>query len=262
MNRREHPRRSRVWAAIVAGLLLLVSGAVNVALVKALRFSYARELAVRRQPMSSRVPTRSGNIAGVRVLFLGDSRMAEWPFLPTNYCTINAGVTAETTAQVLLRTRAVLESEKPDIVVIQAGINDLKAIGVSPADAAEIKSNCVQNLSEIIALARQHQAKVIFTLILPGGSIPIVRQLFWSEDVNQAVGEVNGQLSLQFGNQPGIILLDPGKVLMDESSGASLADNYRDALHLTPAAYGKLQPALLSAIEKSRGPTNGPGKHP
>lgn len=261
MNKRPHSRRLLIWTSIVLGLLLFISGVMNVALVKAVRFFYARELAVRRQPRSLRAGAHTGNQSGIRVLLLGDSRMAEWPELPANYYTINAGAPAETTAQILLGARAVLDSEKPDVVVIQAGINDLKAIGVSPADAVEIKTNCFRNLCELVALARERQAKVILTLILPGGKIPIARRLFWSEEVNRAVIEVNQQLSHLYGGQPGIVILDLRKVLADDNSATSLLDNYRDALHLKPEAYQKLQAALLALLEQPRTPAKEPAKN-
>jgi lysophospholipase L1-like esterase len=227
-------------------------------LVRAARFFYARELAVRRQPISLRPPVHTGNSSGIRVLLLGDSRVAEWPSLPANFYTINAGIPSETTTQVLRRAPAIFESEKPDVVVIQAGINDLKAIGVSPADAVEIKTNCLRNLSELVALSRERRAKVILTLILPSGKIPLVRRLFWSEEVNRAVAEVNQQLSNLYGGQPGIAILDLGKVLADRSSATSSLDAYRDALHLKPEAYQKLQMALLSLLEQPHPPAMKP----
>jgi lysophospholipase L1-like esterase len=185
------------------------------------------------------------------VLLLGDSRIAEWPGLPANYFTINAGVAGETTAQILLRAPAILAAEKPDVVIIQAGINDLKAIGVAPGDSQKIESDCVNNLSQLTELADRHAKKVILTLILPAGKIPLTRRLFWSGEINRAVADANRQIMITFSHAPTVTVLDLEKILVAEPGIKSLDANYRDALHLTPQAYDKLQSAVVLLVGSS-----------
>src|SRR5436309_9474915 len=104
-------RRQRllVWALAAA---LLAAAGLAAGLVWMARLGYARELSVRLHPVGEAFATRSGNTAAPHILFLGDSRAAEWPALPADrFFTINAGVAGETTAQIRWRTEKILSAE-------------------------------------------------------------------------------------------------------------------------------------------------------
>jgi lysophospholipase L1-like esterase len=240
------PRRARIllWALLV---VLLASLAVNVALFRAFKYCYTRELSVRLRPAGGNGVTHAGNPAGSRVLFLGDSRAAEWPPLPADrFFTSNAGGPGETSAQILLRAEGILLAEKPSVVIVQAGINDLKAIGVLPGQAAQLQRQCAGNLAEIVKLCRRHNASVVLTLILPAGPVPLTRRVFWSDQIQIAVHDVNQTLARQFAATGGVTILDLEKIL---DSGRRDSSDYRDTLHLTPAAYARLEPGLLQLLD-------------
>ena len=248
------PKRGQLWFVLLA-LALLASLVLNGLLLGTARYFYARELAVRLQPTGSS-PVRSAG-DGLRVLFLGDSRAAAWPDLPTNqFRTLNAGIQGQTTAQVRLRAEALLDSEKPSVVVLQAGINDLKAIGVLPRQMAGIQSECESNLTELVELCRHHHAGVVLTLILPPGQISWARQLVWSDQINSALLHVNAALARKYAEAADVAVLDCPALLDSVSNHADSAAFYYDSLHLTAAGYARLQPELIRSIEKLAAPEN------
>ena len=233
-------------------LVLAASLVLNVVLFRYARRFYARELAVRLQPVGTTNVLRSGNPAGLRVLFLGDSRAAEWPALPADrFCTLNAGLPGQTTAQIRLHTEAVLLTEKPAIVVLQAGINDLKAVGSLLDADDQIQSQCLTNLFEIVKLCRQHGARVILTLILPPGKVSLARrEFFWSNKIEPVVRAVNESLIHQFTNSPDVVVLDLEKILACGRPNPKDFSDYRDTLHFKPEAYTRLQPDLIRIIDQ------------
>ncbi len=73
-----------------------------------------------------------------RIVFFGDSRIAEWtqPKI-TEYELLNRGIGGQTSAQILMRYDAHVMPLAPDIILIQAGINDLKTIPLFPDSATK-----------------------------------------------------------------------------------------------------------------------------
>jgi lysophospholipase L1-like esterase len=177
-----------------------------------------------------------------RVLFYGDSRAWQWPApegLP-GVQFVNRGVPNQTTAQVLARWALDGAPLAPDVVVVQAGINDLKTLPLFPAQASAISADCLANLQALVTLAASGGARVIVATIFPTGPVPLTRRPFWSDDVPAAVRAVNVQLAALAG--PQVTLLDAYTLLAD---GDTLAADYAlDTLHLTPAGYAALNEAL------------------
>jgi lysophospholipase L1-like esterase len=217
-----------------------------------IRFFYKRELLLREQRTSHRPATKSGNPVGIRILFLGDSRASQWTSLPGDrYLTMNAGGSGETTQQIRQRTASLLESEKPQIVVFQGGINDLKMIGVLPAKQQELESRCLENIDAIVKFCRESGIRVVLTPIIPPGRISLARRIVWSARIESSVGRINSALKEHYGRQTGVIVLD-----IEQSLGFSRLEplrvdlkNYRDELHLTPEAYVKIQPDLVRCLD-------------
>lgn len=252
------------WHRLTLWILLLglvVSLAINVGLFLTARKYYTREAWVRFHPFNTAAPLKSGHPGGIRVLLLGDSRIAEWPALPADkFLTINAGVPGETTTQILLRTETLLVSENPQVVLVQAGINDLKAIGVLPGEAAFIQQHCTGNIIEIVNLCRQHDAKVVLTLILPSGKVSWAREMVWSEEIMTALKRTNDELGSHFANAANVTVLDLSALLSGTASHTNDFSDYRDTLHLEPAAYQKLAPKVVAAITTllDKDPKNAP----
>jgi lysophospholipase L1-like esterase len=245
-----HPARGATpsaWRRIGGWALLAASLAANIGLVLACLELYRREQRVRLHPTFPVPAAASRTDQRTLVLFLGDSRMAEWPDLPKDrFVTVNAGGGGETTAQILLRAAATLDAIRPELVVLQAGVNDLKTIGALPDMARETETRCLANLSALVLLARERAARVVLVPILPTSAPSLARRLVWSSEIEAARVRVNAGLSQRFAGTAGVALLD-AHVL---SAGA--AGDYRDTLHFSPQAYAKLEAATLRAIAALR----------
>ncbi len=186
---------------------------------------------------------------GVRLALVGDSRAASWP-LPanlTNHRFMNRAVSDQTTVQILGRLEADVLSLKPDIVVLQAGINDLKAIPLFPERRDEIVRDCKKNLESIVSKCLEQQIRVVVTTVFPVGEPSLGRRPFWSSDVAIAVQDVNAfLLSLDMTN---VVMLDSHALLSEK--GGLLGDEYAiDTLHINAHGYNVLNKALTEILQQ------------
>lgn len=242
-TREEAPTKRSRWRRGVVGGLLLASLGANVALALACLEFYRREQRVRLHPAFP-VPSPVTAAPGQRlVLFLGDSRMEEWPDLPKpRFATVNAGGGGETTAQIRLRAAATLDAIKPELVVLQAGMNDLKAIGALPDFARAIEAKCIENLSALVELSRARGAKVVLVPVMPAARPSLVRRAVWSSEIDATRQRVNAALRQRFAGADGVVLLDEHLLRAGD-------EDYRDTLHFRPEAYAKLEAAVLRVID-------------
>jgi lysophospholipase L1-like esterase len=181
------------------------------------------------------------------VVFLGDSRAAYWPSpsgLP-QFDFINRGIGAQTSAQVLQRFDYHVKPLKPQIVIVQICINDLKTIPLFPEQKRDIIANCEANIQQIVKKSRDIDAVVILTTIFPIGRLPLERKLFWSPDVALAINEVNSYIhTLKAQN---VIIFDAYSILVDNGL---TQDNYaQDFLHLNTTGYDALNDELIHILE-------------
>ncbi|HEX9074391.1 MAG TPA: GDSL-type esterase/lipase family protein, partial [Anaerolineae bacterium] len=183
------------------------------------------------------------------VVFFGDSRAADWPAPPQleNITFINRGIGNQTSAQALGRLPHHVIPLKPDVVLIQIGINDLKTIPLFPAQKASIIANCKANIGEIVRLSIQSGARVILTTIFPLGQVPVERRLVWSDDIATSIDDVNGFITQLKGNN--VEIFDAGKILGTETG--TLNPLYsKDLLHLNEKGYGVLNRELIHILTK------------
>jgi lysophospholipase L1-like esterase len=248
----EAPRRkvARVLRPVLLGLTLLAlaaSVACNALLYRQANLNYQQLAEVQLDPYGLRrpdFPPESPDAAsqGLPVaVFFGDSRARDWPapHVP-GYRFVNRGIGGQTTEQVRGRFEAHVAPLSPRVVVVQAGINDLKAIPLLPHRRDEIVAGCKANLREVVRRAGDGAATVIVTTIIPPGPVPLERRPVWSPEVERAVEEVNADLrGLASGR---VIVLDAWKLLED---GGRLRDGYgRDTLHLNARGYEVLNGGL------------------
>jgi lysophospholipase L1-like esterase len=245
----------------------LLAAALGVALAASVMLSaflfrqadaYYRELnAVRLDPLGASVyaratvPPLDPNM--MRVVMMGDSRAQNWP-TPTPTLTgvqfINRGIGAQTTAQVLGRFETDVAPLRPDVVVLQVGINDLKVIGVTPDDAQAIRDACLRNIRAIVSAAQKLRARVILTTIIPStGQAPLARRLYWSDAIDTAVSEINAELRNMRSDD--VMILDAATLLAD-AAGRLRPGYATDLLHLNDAGYSVLNEALVAQIEATR----------
>ena len=240
--------RWRGWRFVAPGLLalsLVASLAGNILLYQQADESYRRLSEVELDPYGlkhAKFPADSpaGSDLPV-VLFFGDSRAMYWPAPTVAGCRyVNRGIGGQTTEQVRGRFAANVTPVSPRIMVLQAGINDLKAIPLLPYRRDQIIADCKANLHEIVKRAVDGGAIVVVSTVFPPGKVPLERKLEWSPEVEKAVEEVNADLRTLASDR--VIVFDAWKTLEDHGQ---LRDGYGlDTLHLSAAGYAALNPEL------------------
>lgn len=188
-------------------------------------------------------PSSAKKIEQPVIVFYGDSRAESWP--PPNQIKnttiINRGIGGQTTAQVLGRFQQHVASLKPKIIVIQVGVNDLKAIPLFPGQKETIIRNCQTNIGQIVRKSIDTGAKVVVTTIFPLGKLPIQRKPFWSDDVAIAINDVNDYIKTLAGDR--VIVFDSSQVLAN-SQGIVDPKYSQDFLHINSEGYGALNKAI------------------
>jgi lysophospholipase L1-like esterase len=172
-----------------------------------------------------------------------------WPTPPalSGFTVVNRGIGNQTTAQIALRIDADVVPLHPTIVVLEAGVNDLKTIADVPERRARIVADCEVNLRHIVDRCRALGAAVVLVNIFDIGDVPVWRQPFWSNDVATAVREVNHFLATLAGDR--VVYLDAAEAL-DDSRGKVKAAYQLDFLHLAPAGYEALDERLIPVVRR------------
>jgi lysophospholipase L1-like esterase len=235
-------------AFIILCSLFLISAATNVALYKRAEQYYLQLNASHLDPLGlSAFVDTAGNGQSPLIMFFGDSRAAQWP-APSqikNVTFVNRGIGNQTTAQILGRFQAHVTPLRPQIIVLQAGINDLKTIPLFPEQKEAILHNCKANLKQIIDLSLATGARVIVTTIFPLGKLPVERRPFWSNDVEAAIKDVNAFIETLASDQ--VTIFETDRVLAN-SEGIVYPEYRLDFLHLNPAGYDVLNEAIYELL--------------
>lgn len=184
-----------------------------------------------------------------RVVFLGDSRAENWPSPNIDgYEFVNRGISSQTSTQVVQRFSPHVRSLNPDIVIIQVGVNDLKTVSLFPERRESIVHNTKANIERIVNESHSLGAVVIVTTIFPVGEVPLQRRPFWSDDIAQAIGDVNAYIKTLRDEQT--VVFDTFPLLAD-GRGVLRAEYRSDELHLNVQGYAVLN-AELSKLINSR----------
>jgi lysophospholipase L1-like esterase len=176
-----------------------------------------------------------------RVVFFGDSRAENWqaPSL-SSYQFVNRGISSQTSVQAIARFDQHVRPLQPKIVLVQIGINDLKTIALFPEQKASIIERIVQE-------SRKLGAIVILTTILPAGEVPIQRKPFWSNEIDQAVKEMNAYIATLASDQ--VIVFDAYSLIANQQ-GLLPAEYRLDELHLNSKGYEVLNQGLVQQMLK------------
>lgn len=238
-------RNSGFWrpACIV---LAVISVGLSYGVYKLSKISsgfYARELSARLSPLNlDRVkPLPTGTKGARRIVFLGDSRAQQWTPPKVSGQFFNLGVDGQTTAQVLGRAMVELDEVNPDVVVIQAGINDLKAIAVLPERKAEIIANTKSNLDKIFQMSQKSAKKIIVTTIFPRGQLGFDDRMRWNDRVELAIADVNAYLRKTYPD-----CFDSARLLGEDTVTTGLSV---DLLHLNLTGYEVLNVQLAIRLK-------------
>lgn len=249
----------QVRMLVVAALVVVMAGVL--AGITLLRHHFAKLYAERLDPLGLQSCDETADRpAGALVLLFGDSRAAQWriPDPPQGAIVVNRGISGQTTAQIVGRFDKHVAPLAPDVVVVQAGSNDLKCIPLFPERAEEIEQTCLQNLRELVARCTGSGSTVVLSTIFPHGRIPLYRRPFYDSRVTEATNRVNEQLRRMAG--PRVLVLDTAPILAGPD-GLVRSDFARDLLHLTPAGYAALNEHLVPLVaEALKSPASATGQ--
>lgn len=231
-------------------LLLLLSLVVNLAGAWLVKHLYAAENAVRLDPLQLSVyphaPAKNPDLK--RVVFFGDSRALSWPAPALQGIDfVNRGIGDQSSEQIRLRYVAHVRSLKADWLILQLGVNDLKAIPLFPEQHNMIVERLKNNIRSIVEQAQADDSRVILTTIFPVGKVPLERRLVWSNEVAPAIREVNEFILSLAGEQ--VTIFDAFAVLQSQQRDLIKANYSRDLLHLNAAGYEALNQALLKQLQ-------------
>jgi lysophospholipase L1-like esterase len=186
-----------------------------------------------------------------RVVFIGDSITDLWDnegfggFFPGKPY-INRGIGGQTTPQMLLRFYADVIDNKPNVVVILAGTNDISG-NTGPITLKKTGDN----ISAMAELARSHGIKVVLSSVLP---------------VSDTVRKENGDLFIQTKARPPAKIKEMNDWLMKYAAleGFTYLDYYDamvdargfikdgltfDGLHPNAKGYAMMTPLVEKAIQ-------------
>jgi lysophospholipase L1-like esterase len=238
---------------ITAGLLVILAGSLslNFLLYSRVKQYYAELNQVRLDPLGlSEYPTVSSDRTEPRlsrVVVFGDSRAASWtPPTVDRYEFVNRGISSQTSVQASQRFLPHVRALKPDVVVIQVGINDLKAIALFPERQDAIIANCQSNIKRIVEDAKELGAVVIVTTIFPVGTVPLERQPVWSDAINQGIQAVNTFIPTLADDRT--VVFDAFSILADNQGKTKLQFEV-DELHLNQQGYEALNQELVKQLQ-------------
>lgn len=183
------------------------------------------------------------------VMLLGDSRMTQWGLPPlAHWRVVNAGVGGATTGQIRLLAPGLMAEVHPDAVVLEAGINDLKFLGLRPEMAPTIVSLATSNLAAVVNECAGHHCQVVVLETWPVGRPSLARRLVWNATVPASVNRLNAQIRMLDSPERGIHVVD----LFSEAGPNPGPQSYRDTLHFTPETYTRLTPLLDKELDAIR----------
>lgn len=234
----------RPLALFLAGTALLALMG-DLALYRMAKHFYTREAMVRLEPVGTPAFTETGPANLPPTLLLGDSRIAQFTTLaPDRVHACNAGVGGETTAQIRLRAQENMDRVKPAVVVIEAGINDLKAIPLMPERQMQIEENCITNLMALVQMGRERGAAVVLCSVWPAGKVGWSRKPVWSAAVAKSLENVNARLEEECRDLPHVTFLNINPEVQIER-------DYVDTLHFNREFYERISPRLSRAIDEA-----------
>jgi lysophospholipase L1-like esterase len=248
-------KTSKLKKFVSVAVLLSLTGSIflNLFLYSRLRKYYALLYAVELDPLGLSYVQNSADQQKFDdklpvVVFFGDSRAAQWPNPQLEeFSFVNRGIGNQTSAQVISRFDDHVKPLRPDIIVIQVGINDLKTIPLFPERKQEIISNCESNIEKMIQNSVELDSTVIITTIFPTGEIPFFRRLVWTNEIQKALDKVNSYIRNLAHDD--VIILDSAGILSN-TNGQMRKEYSLDELHLNEAGYEALNLELTKILKR------------
>ena len=246
----QHDGRKASRVIITVLLLLVMSG---VGIWGGLMLGGLRELraisALRSDPIDLLNLTDRVIAADSDALLLGDSRVAQWKPAPkTGSADFGlVGSSGMTAVQMELATRLLASRLSGKTVLVQIGINDLKAIGYMDRNPEEIISETKRALAAIHHTLKKNEVRVFVSTILPPGPVSLARSPIWDDEIRDAVVSVNEAL-VSGHLMPVDDVVDFGSLLGTHRETESVYSS--DTLHLNRSGYMVLDEFLMERFSQ------------
>ena len=178
------------------------------------------------------------------VVFIGNSITEGWAkirpqfFSSNNY--IGRGIGGQTSPQMLLRFRQDVVSLEQEVVVINAGTND-----IAENTGKYSLSFTLGNIKSMVEIAQANDIKVILTSVLPAG------EFRWNQDITDApqkIDTLNKEIK-SYARKKGIPYVDYNTKMRKED-GAMKDGLSGDGVHPTEEGYLIMEQQVKSVIDK------------
>ncbi|WP_296591054.1 GDSL-type esterase/lipase family protein [Methylophaga sp.] len=243
---------SKRFIIFISSVLLLLS----LMLLKISHKVYSEMLEVRLDPSEQSfyfqdnlsLQSNNGFNSNVkRVVLFGDSRVQMWDEFPEldGYEFINRGIGGQTTGQAKLRIQSDILAINADAVILQVGINDLKAIAFIPDKRDQIIQTVKDNLQSMIETLLVQDIDVYLMTVIPASAPQGKWYFLWSDDIDSAVVNINNWIKTIENDQ--VIILDATTNL---TNGLKTDKEYSlDTLHLNETGYNILNNMLKETFK-------------
>jgi len=244
----------------LALLVSLVSIMLSITLSVLLLHYYKRYIKQKNDPVGlANTKEALKNIRNInsheeRIIFYGSSSAKSWtaPAGLNGYDVFNLGINGQTSSEVTLRAKYEFDKIHADIIILQVGSNDIKALGVFPGKEDFLMENFKRNILEIIELAKKNNSKIILTALFPKPDVPFLRKFFWNKKSDLLLQKFNKLLEAQ-NHKEDVSFFDSYKLLLtnDNTKPFRLKEEYKnDFMHINKQAYLMLNKHLVKLILK------------
>ncbi|OED35541.1 hypothetical protein AB833_30480 [Chromatiales bacterium (ex Bugula neritina AB1)] len=240
-------------------IVLALSLLVNIALLAGLyvlsnkfRYLYIDYRHFRSQEIgvSSATLTDSTDQTLQKIVLFGDSRIETWDPLPSldNFSILNAGVIGETTTEMRRRFTTDVLRHTPEVVVIQAGINDLTAAATRDIPEPDALISAMhRNIEYFLSELEKSNTQVLLFSIIPTNEFNLLRKFFWSPSLGESIEASNRKLqalAAKYNAQ----WIDVTSDYEDENKNPR-AELFADTLHINSQGYKVLNNRLTSLLK-------------
>jgi lysophospholipase L1-like esterase len=249
---RDRRKRTLALALLLFAVTLAIAAGAGLLLRSSFaKLQYARLFPLGYEPAAG-APQAAREVAQ-RLVVYGDSRAYLWKTSgsPPLRDALNLAHGSITSSQLLLQ----LQTEPPvrsEWALVQIGINDLHPLGALPELSNTLRGNLRTNIAAIARLLLQRSNHVLFTTVVPPGTVPWSRRLIWDERMPQYIAECNQAIRALPAADSRIAVLDAAALLGGDA--VVLDARYVDPdffLHLSPRAYSVLDAELLRIMSRS-----------
>ena len=199
---------------------------------------YRQSLELNLDPLQEKSITSEFNH---KILAIGSSSIEYWPFEDINLTDnilFNAGIGGQTSIQVLYRFERLILIHKPQYLIVQVGLNDIKSIGVLN-NQGKIVGNLYSNLTKIFDLCELNNIIPIYITNFPTGRRGILRSMVWNRTLDSLIYDTNSEIKAICRDRD-VYIFDAYELLVEPNSLKRKSEYSSDFLHLNSEGYNLL----------------------